>query len=131
MTERAKTIEQMARNHAAAWTQNRPDQIGELFAENGEISVNGAPPHKGRPAIIENAKGLLATFPGLTVHCHETRQTGDRAVFIWTLEGRHGETGNSVSLPGWHEWELDEDNKVVRRRGFYDADDLQRQIQGS
>ena len=44
-----------------------PGEIGELFAEDGEISVNGAPPHVGQPAIVANARELLATFPGLAI----------------------------------------------------------------
>ncbi len=47
-----------------------------------------------------------------------------------TLEGRHAETENEVSLPGWREWELDDEMKVTRSRGYYDADDFARQIDG-
>jgi len=130
MTEKARDVEKLAREHAAAWTNGSADEIAEMFAENGSISVNGGEAQVGRADIIEHAKGMLATFPGLVVHCHETRHAGDRAVFIWTLEGRHAETGNFVTLPGWHEWELDENMKVRRCRGFFDASSFERQITG-
>ena len=129
-TERARRVESMAKEHAAAWSEGAADKIAELFAENGTISVNGGEPHVGRAKISENAKELLATFPGLVVHCRETRHAGDRAVFIWTLEGNHAETGIFVSLPGWHEWELDNNMKVGRCKGFFDAAELERQITG-
>jgi len=129
-THRASRVEKMAMDHAAAWSEGAADKIAELFSENGTITVNGGEPHTGRAEISENAKELLATFPGLVVHCHETRHAADRAVFIWTLEGNHAETGNFVSLPGWHEWELDDDMQVIRCRGFFDPADFARQIAG-
>ena len=130
MTDKAKLVEQMAIEHSAAWTEGNAEKIAELFAENGAITVNGGEIHIGRAAIAENARELLSTFPGLVVHHHQTCHAGDRAVFIWTLEGKHAETGNHVTLPGWHEWELDDSFKVIRCRGFFDAEDFERQIAG-
>jgi len=130
MTEKATQIERMAIQHTDAWTAGAPEKIAELFAINGTITVNDGVTHTGHAEIIENAKELLATFPGLVVHCIETRHAGDRAVFIWTLEGRHAETGNSVTLPGWHEWELNDDMKVSRCRGFFDAASFEHQVAG-
>lgn len=129
-TQRARRVEAMAKEHAGAWSEASPSRIAALFSETGTITVNDGETHRGRTEISENAKGLLATFPGLVVHCHETRHAADRAVFVWTLEGNHAETGNFVTLPGWHEWELDDDMLVKRCRGFFDAGDLERQITG-
>ena len=84
MTEKAQLVAQLAKDHVAAWTQNLPDRICDLFADNGAISVNGGEPHVVRAAIIDNAKELLASFPGLAVHCHQTRQAGDRADHVCT-----------------------------------------------
>jgi len=81
-TEKAQQVAHMAMEHAAAWSAGDPGKIAELFAEDGAISVNGGDPHVGRAAISENAKELLATFPGLVVHCHQTRQAADRAVYL-------------------------------------------------
>ena len=130
MKDQADRVAQMAQDHAKAWCDGAPDGIAALLAEDGTISVNGGEVHAGRAAIIANAKELLANFPGLTVRCHETRHACNRAVFIWTLEGRHAETGNRVSLPGWHEWDMNADMQVQHCRGFYDAVDLARQIAG-
>lgn len=128
MTETTRRIAELAKEHAAAWSKNKPEKIGMLFTERGSITVNGGEPHVGRDAIVESAKQLLAAFPGLEVHCEATRHAGRRAVFVWTLLGRHAESGNDVVLPGWHEWEINDDMGVTRCRGFYDAEDLQRQI---
>lgn len=130
-TLNAERVLQMAQEHCAAWSEGRPEKIVELFSEDGSITVNGGAPHTGWDEIAANARGLLATFPGLVVHCRGTRHARDRAVFLWTLEGRHAETGNPVSLDGWHEWELDEDFKVKRCRGYFDTEDLERQIAGA
>lgn len=130
MTGAAEQVWNMAVSHAAAWSAGDAGTTGDLFAPDGEISVNGAPPHIGRGAIIETARTLMQTFPGLTVEANETRCAGSRAVFVWTLRGRHHETGRDVVLPGWHEWEMDDEGRVQRCRGFFDADDLQRQIAG-
>ena len=130
MTEKARLIRQMALDHCAAWSRGDFEATTEIFASDGEISVNGAPPHRGHAELAATAKALMETFPGVLVHCMDTRQAQDRAVFVWTLEGRHAETGNTVVLPGWHEWDLNDDLKIARCRGFYDADDLARQIAG-
>ena len=131
MTEHASQIEKMAAEHCAAWTAGDAARTADLFAEDGTLSVNGGPPHTGRAELIESARALMESFPGVRVSVTETRCAGDRAVFLWVLEGVHAETGNTVTLPGWHEWELDGDLKVARCRGFYDAEDLARQVAGT
>lgn len=131
MTDRAKQIARMAEEHAAAWTRGDLETVGDLFADDGSISVNGADPQVGRAAIIQGAAALMETFPGVVVCSVETRSAGTRAVFLWTLEGRHSETGNDVFLPGWHEWQLDANMKVAVCHGFYDAEDMARQVAGT
>lgn len=131
MTAEAETIRQMAEDHCAAWSAGDAKATAGLFAEDGTISVNGAAPRRGHAEIADAARALMKEFPGVQVRVDETRHSARRAVMIWTLTGRHAETGNPVVLPGWHEWDLDDDMKVRRCLGFYDAEDLQRQIAGN
>lgn len=131
MTARAEQVARMAADHATAWSAGDAERTADLFSADAELSVNGAPPHVGREALIASARTLMETFPGVKVSVEATRCAGDRAVFIWVLSGVHAETGAAVTLPGWHEWELDRNMKVARCRGFYDAGDLQRQIEGN
>ena len=127
MTHLSEQIARMAETHAAAWCAHDPAATAQLFSEDGEITVNGTTTHRGRAELAASAAALMATFPDLKVICNGTRHADQRAVFLWTLTGHHAETGRFVTLPGWHEWELDADMKVCRCRGFYDAGDLARQ----
>jgi len=131
VTRDAETIRQMAEDHCRAWSAGDANATADLFAQDATLSVNGAAPHRGRGEIADAARALMKDFPGVQVRVDETRHSGRRAVMIWTLTGRHAETGNTVVLPGWHEWDLDDDMKVRRCLGYYDAEDLQRQIAGN
>ena len=130
MTELAERVQAMAEAHAAAWCAGDTAAIAALWAEDGSISVNGGEAHVGHAAIAENAQGLLETFPGLTVRVAGTRAAGRRAIFFWVLEGQHAETGNRISIQGWHEWTLGPDGRVARCLGVYDAEEMARQVGG-
>ena len=128
MTKAADKIAQMAARHVAAWCAGDINGTTEIYATNGQISVNGAAPYVGIDAIADSVRQLMAAFTDLKVACNETRHAGNRAVFVWTLTGQHAETGNFVTLPGWHEWELNDDLQVVRVRGYYDVEEFQKQV---
>jgi hypothetical protein len=77
------------------------------------------------------AAAFFAAFPDLRVHCDSARWAGGHALYAWTLEGHHAETGNLVKMPGWEEWDLGEGLLIDRSRGWFDAADEARQIAGS
>jgi hypothetical protein len=58
----------------------------------------------------------------------DVRKAGDNAIFVWTLEGTHSETGNFVKVGGWEEWLLSEDLLVRTSLGRYDAVEYDRQV---
>lgn len=124
-------LQQLARDYALAWSSGEPDEVASFYAEDGEISINRGDLIKGRAAVAEMAAGFYAEFPDLEVRCDLMRKAGSHAVFIWTLEGHHAETKNHVVAGGWEEWELDDDMKVLSSKGWFDADDYQRQIDGA
>jgi hypothetical protein len=74
------------------------------------------------------ASGFCAEFPDLVLTCDLVRSSGSHALFAWTLEGHHVETGNHVKASGWEEWELDERCRVKASLGWYDAEDYARQV---
>lgn len=123
-------LQQLARDYALAWSSGEPEAVASFYAEDGEISINRGDVIKGRAAVAEMAAGFYAEFPDLEVRCDLMRKAGSHAVFIWTLEGHHAETKNHVVTGGWEEWELDEEMKVISSKGWFDADDYQRQIDG-
>ena len=123
-------LQQLARDYALAWSSGEPEAVASFYAEDGEISINRGDVIKGRAAVAEMAAGFYAEFPDLEVRCDLMRKAGSHAVFIWTLEGHHAETKNHVVTGGWEEWELNEEMKVISSKGWFDADDYQRQIDG-
>ena len=132
MAVTARKIAEMAADHAAAWTRGDAAATTAMYADGAQISVNGAEPHIGQQALEDSAQALMDGFEAdLMVHVRETRQSGNRAIFVWVLEGTHKETGNRVVLPGWHEWDLDSDGRVQLCRGFYDPAEMERQIAGT
>ena len=125
------TLNTLARDYAIAWSSGDPDLVASFFAPEGQISINRGEPLRGHAAIAEMARGFYAEFPDLEVRCDMMRWAGGHAIFVWTLEGHHAETGNRVVTRGWEEWELSKDNKVLSSLGWFDAEDYQRQIDGT
>ena len=121
-------IRDLAARYAAAWSSQSPEAVASFFEEQGTISINGGDAIVGRAAIAEMAKGFYSEFPGLVVHLDEIRTAGSNAIFLWTLEGRHSETGNAVKVAGWEEWTLSDDVLVSASLGRFDAVEYDRQV---
>ncbi len=117
-----------AEAYATAWSSNDPEGVASYYAEDGEIAINGGDTLKGRAAIAEMAAGFYAEFPDLKVYCDDFRLAGTNALFAWTLEGHHSETGKHVKVPGWEEWELTDAGEVAVSRGRFDAEEYDRQV---
>lgn len=123
-------LNNLARDYAIAWSSGDPNAVASFFAPDGQITINRGEPIVGRAAVADMARGFYADFPDLEVRCDMLRWAGSHAIFVWTLEGHHSETGNHVVTRGWEEWELTEDNEVQSSLFWFDADDYQRQIDG-
>ena len=76
------------------------------------------------------AAGFFADVPDLSLTCDEIRVAGDHAVFVWTFTGHDAGTGNGLRVRGWEEWDLGADMKVSASRGWFDAEDYARQVEG-
>lgn len=124
------TLNNLARDYAIAWSSGDADAVASFFALDGRITINRGDPIEGRAAIADMARGFYADFPDLEVRCDMMRWAGSHALFVWTLEGHHSQTGNHVVARGWEEWELTPDNLVQSSLGWFDPDDYQRQIDG-
>lgn len=122
------TIQTIAQDYANAWSSGDPKAVASYYAENGNIVINSGDPIVGRDAIAEMAAGFYAEFPGLDVLLDHLRVAGNHVMFGWVLEGTHAETKNKVRVSGWEEWDLDDDLKVASSRGWYDAEEYDRQI---
>lgn len=123
-------IKQKASDYAEAWCSGDPARVAAHFTRDGEISINRGDALRGTNALTEMAAGFYAEFPDLVVKCDDIRQSGNHAIFVWTLEGHHAETKNLVRAGGWEEWELDEGFQIVSSKGWFDAENYQNQIDG-
>jgi uncharacterized protein (TIGR02246 family) len=128
MTLDPNDIRNMAERYAEAWSSHSPEAIASFYEEDGEISINNGDFTVGRAAIAEMAKGFYSEFPDLVVHMDDIRTAGHNAIFVWTLEGKHSETGNSVKVRGWEEWTLSDNILVSSSLGRFDAMEYDRQV---
>ncbi len=123
-------VARMAREHTAAWNSKSAEAVASFYAEDGEIIINRGEPWTGRMAVAEMAAGFHADVPDLALVCDDVRVSGSHAVYVWTFTGHDSGTGNPLTVKGWEEWELDADLKVKASRGWFDAADYARQVEG-
>ena len=89
---------------------------------------SGGEPMTKHAEIAEMAAGFMADFPDLVLHCDTVLVADHHMVYAWTFEGHHSETGKFIRFSGWEEWDLDDDLKVTKSLGWYDAEDFNRQV---
>lgn len=124
------SVTQLAKDYTAAWNSKSAAAVASFYAEDGEIVINRGDPWSGRSRVEEMAAGFHADVPDLTLTCNDVRFSGTHAIFVWTFTGHDANTGNPLTVRGWEEWELSDDLKVNASRGWYDADDYEKQVEG-
>jgi len=124
-------FEAMTTAYTAAWNSGDPAGVADHYAPGRGITINRGDQQFGREAMLGMAGGFMASLPDMKLTRDFCRLAGDRAVFGWTLEGRHVETRNHVKATGWEEWELDDDCRITNSLGWFDAADYDRQVAGS
>ena len=128
MTIDPNAVREMAERYAQAWSSGAPEAVAGFYEESGRIVINDGDPIVGRAALTEMAAGFMSAFPGMVVRLDDIRTAGAHAIFVWTLEGRHVETGKQVRVGGWEEWRLSEQVLVAESRGRFDAAEYDRQV---
>lgn len=123
-------FKEIAEAYTAAWNTGSPEAVASFYAEDGAIVINRGDPWKGRSGVAEMAAGFFADVPDLKLVCDNIRCAGDHVVYLWTFTGSHSGTGNPLDVSGWEEWDFDADLKVKSSRGWFDADDYDRQAAG-
>ena len=122
------SIQEIAEAYSQAWSSGNPEAVVSFYRDDGKIIINRGEPIEGRAALLDMVSGFYGEFPGLTVRLEHLRIAGDHVMFGWVLEGKHAETGNQVAVPGWEEWDLDENLKVKTSLGWFDSVEYERQI---
>ena len=93
------TLNNLARDYAIAWSSGEAEAVAGFYATDGQFTINRGEPAVGQAAVAEVARKFHTEFPDLEVRCDMLRWAGRHAIFVWTLEGRHVETGNHVIIP--------------------------------
>ena len=130
MTISADNIAGFAEKYEAAWNSGDPAQVAACYAENGSIAINRGTPWQGRARIAEMAAGFFADVSDMRVFLDELRIAGDHVAFIWTFTGRHAGTGSALDVKGWEEWDIAADGMIAASKGWFDAEDYNRQVAG-
>ncbi|MFN3251175.1 nuclear transport factor 2 family protein [Roseibium album] len=125
------TAYQIAQDHCAAWTNQSPEMVAGRYAEQTTMSMNGGDPMTSRSQIADMAAGFMADFPDLVLALDTVLVADRHMIYAWTFEGRHKGSGNKGRFSGWEEWDLDDDLKVTKSLGWYDAEDYDRQVAGT
>lgn len=121
-------LNNLARDYAIAWSSGDAAAVAAYFATDCQMVVNGGDRLEGRDAIATMARNLYAEIPDLDLRCDMLRWAGTHALFVWTLEGKHTETGNAVVTRGWEEWELDPSHRIRSSNWWFDLAEYQRQV---
>ena len=128
MPFKPRDVRDMAERYTAAWNSHSPRKVASFYSEEGRITINNGDPSVGRAEITEMGKGFYSEFPDLVVHMDDIRAAGHNAIYVWTLEGKHGETGQYVEIGGWEEWVLSGDLLIDESLGRFDANEYDRQV---
>jgi hypothetical protein len=78
--------------------------VASFFTADATSIINGAEPTIGRQTIAEDMDAFFVEFPDLVLHMDDLRCAGNQAIYLWTLQGTHSESGNFVRIPGWQKW---------------------------
>ena len=124
-------IRNMAEGYTAAWCSRSAEAVASYFAEDAKSIINDGEPSVGRATIAGTMGAFFADFPDLVLHMDDLRSGGNKAIFLWTLEGTNsgaGGTGNFVRISGWQNWRLSDEFLIVEANGGYDTVEYERQV---
>jgi len=128
-----EALRDFATKYTAAWCSQNAASVAAFYAEDGSLTINGAPPAVGRAAITASAQRFMSAFPDMVVRMTVLTIEGRHAVYHWTLTGTNtgpGGLGMKVFLPGYEEWTIGPDGLIEKSQGHYDDLEFQRQLRG-
>ena len=78
--------------------------------------------------------GFMEAFPDLLIAMRDIIEEDRGTVFYWNLKGTNsgpGGTGKKVDIDGCEVWKLNNKNKIVELRGYFDTEEYERQVNGA
>ena len=124
-------LDDLAARYTEAWNSKVPENVAAFHTPTSRISINRGEPSVGHDGLTAMAAGFHADVPDLVLQNDGIRGAGNHVVYMWTFTGHDAQTGNPLRISGWEEWELDENMNVTSALGWFDADDYQRQVDGT
>jgi len=127
----AAELEDFAQRYTAAWCSRNAASVAAFFAEDGSITVNGAP-SIGREAITDMAQGFMTAFPDLQLTMDDLEIRPEQVIYRWTFVGTNTGpegTGKPVRFSGYEEWTFGNDGLVMKSSGHFDNDEYQYQLE--
>ena len=128
MSINTSDIRRFAEGYTQAWCSRSGEKVASFFSENATSIINKGEPTIGRAAIAEAMGAFFVEVPDLVLSMDDLRCGGNVAIYFWTLEGTHSETGNFVRIPEWQNWILSDDLLITEADGGYDAEEYDRQV---
>jgi len=125
------SLDDLATRYTEAWNSKVPENVAAFHLPSSQISINRGEPSVGHDGLTAMAAGFHADVPDLFLKNDGIRSAGNHVVYLWTFTGHDAQTGNPLNISGWEEWELDENMRVISALGWFDADDYQRQVDGT
>ncbi len=124
-------LQDFAQRYTAAWCSQNAPRVAEFFAQDGLLSVNGAPA-VGRRAITEVVQGFMSAFPDMQLLMDAIRVWEGRALYHWTFIGTYtgpSGTGHRVRFSGFEEWKFGDDGLIAESHGHFDPAAYQHQLE--
>ncbi|SIS92611.1 SnoaL-like domain-containing protein [Roseivivax lentus] len=123
-------LDDLAKRYTEAWNSKVPENVAAFHAPTSGIVINRGEPSAGHEGLTAMAAGFHADVPDLHLSCDGIRGAGTHVVYMWTFTGHHAQTGNSLHVKGWEEWELNDEMKVTSSLGWFDGEEYDRQVSG-
>ena len=80
--------------------------------------------HRGPDGVGAVLTQLATLLDGLVIEAHEVAEAGERETVTGIMRGRPAGAEDDWELPFAHVWELDEDDRLVRVRAYFDRSRL-------
>jgi len=121
----------LASRYTVAWNSQDPSAVSACYAPDGSLTINDAPPARGRDAITAAARSFMTALPDMHLWMDTLAVGPDGTRYHWTFTGTNtgpAGTGNAVRISGHEEWTIGADGLIEQSLGHFDAAEYDRQI---
>ena len=127
-------LKSFGNEYEAAWRSLIPEYPFSYQAKECTVTVNDGELMITAEARLGGIIGFMEAFPDLLITMKDIVEEDRGTVFYWNLKGTNtgaGGTGNKVDIDGCEVWTLDNENRIVELKGYFDAEEYERQVKGA